>query len=33
MSLYTGDSNPARYIYEAAGFTIVRSFMDMRKTL
>ena len=33
MSLYTGDNNPARHIYEAAGFTIVRSFMDMRKTL
>ena len=31
MSLYTGESNPARYIYESAGFRIVRSFADMRK--
>lgn len=33
MSLYTGDTNPARNIYEAAGFAIVRSFGDMRKML
>ncbi len=31
MSLYTGEDNPARHIYEAAGFRIVRSFADMRK--
>ncbi len=31
MSLYTGFDNPARHIYEAAGFRIVRSFADMRK--
>ncbi len=33
MSLYTGEDNPARNIYEAAGFKIVRSFADMRKIL
>ena len=32
MSLYTGTNNPARNIYEAAGFKIVRSFANMRKT-
>jgi len=32
MSLYTGEDNPARNIYEAAGFKIVRSWADMRKT-
>ena len=31
MSLYTGEDNPARNIYEAAGFKIVRSWADMRK--
>ncbi len=31
MSLYTGTNNPARNIYEAAGFEIVRSFANMRK--
>ncbi len=31
MSLYTGTTNPARNIYEAAGFEIVRSFSNMRK--
>lgn len=31
MSLYTGEDNPARNIYESAGFRIVRSFADMRK--
>jgi ribosomal protein S18 acetylase RimI-like enzyme len=33
MSLYTGDNNPARHIYEAAGFEIIRSFADMRLAL
>lgn len=33
MSLYTGEDNPARNIYESAGFRIVRSFSDMRKVL
>ncbi len=32
MSLYTGTTNPARNIYEAAGFHVVRSFANMRKT-
>ncbi len=31
MSLYTGFDNPARFIYESAGFKVVRSFADMRK--
>ncbi|MBQ9779887.1 MAG: GNAT family N-acetyltransferase [Clostridia bacterium] len=31
MSLYTGANNPARNIYEAAGFYVVRSFANMRK--
>lgn len=31
MSLYTGTNNPARHIYEAAGFSIVRSFANLRK--
>ncbi|MBQ8401373.1 MAG: GNAT family N-acetyltransferase [Clostridia bacterium] len=31
MSLYTGEDNPARNIYEAAGCRIVRSWADMRK--
>lgn len=31
MSLYTGENNPARNIYEAAGFRIARAFADMRK--
>lgn len=31
MSLYTGTNNPARNIYEAAGFHVVRSFANMRK--
>lgn len=31
MSLYTGEENPARNIYEAAGFKIVRSWSCMRK--
>lgn len=33
MSLYTGTNNPARLIYEAAGFLVVRQFADMRKEL
>lgn len=33
MSLFTGTTNPARKIYEGAGFGIVRSFADMRKVL
>ncbi len=31
MSLYTGTDNPARNIYESAGFVAVRQFADMRK--
>lgn len=31
MTLFTGENNPARNIYEAAGFKIVRTWMDMRK--
>ena len=31
MTLFTGETNPARRIYESAGFKIVRSFMVMRK--
>ena len=31
MSLYTGTTNPARNIYEAAGFRVVRSFANLRK--
>lgn len=33
MSLYTGETNPARNIYEAAGFKIVRSWANMRKVI
>ena len=33
MSLFTGDNNPARYVYESAGFGIVRSFATMRKII
>lgn len=33
MSLFTGTTNPARKIYEGAGFSIVRTFADMRKVL
>jgi ribosomal protein S18 acetylase RimI-like enzyme len=32
MTLFTGDSNPARRMYEAAGFKIVKSWQVMRKT-
>lgn len=31
MTLFTGEQNPARNIYEAAGFHIVRTWADMRK--
>ncbi len=31
MTLFTGEQNPARNIYEAAGFKIVRTWADMRK--
>ncbi len=33
MSLFTGTTNPARKIYEGAGFNIVRTFADMRKVI
>ena len=33
MTLYPGENNPARNISEAAGFSIVRSFANMRKML
>lgn len=33
MTLFTGENNPARNIYEAAGFTVVRTWADMRKTI
>lgn len=33
MTLFTGESNPARNIYESAGFKIVKSWAGMRKTL
>lgn len=33
MSLFTGENNPARNIYEAAGFRIVRTWADMRKII
>ncbi len=32
MTLFTGENNPARNIYEEVGFQIVRSWSDMRKT-
>lgn len=31
MTLFTGENNPARNIYEETGFRIVRSWSDMRK--
>ncbi len=31
MTLFTGENNPARNIYEKEGFKIVRSWVDMRK--
>ncbi len=33
MTLFTGENNPARNIYESAGFVVVRTFADMRKKL
>ncbi len=33
MTLFTGETNPARNIYEAQGFKIVRTWADMRKTV
>lgn len=33
MSLYTGENNPAKRIYEGAGFITVRSFAILRKEL
>ena len=33
MTLFTGENNPARHIYEREGFQIVRSWADMRKDL
>lgn len=33
MTLFTGENNPARNIYEAAGFSIIRTWADMRKKL
>nr|WIF88234.1 GNAT family N-acetyltransferase [Acholeplasma laidlawii] len=31
MTLFTGENNPARRMYEKEGFKIVRTFIDMRK--
>ena len=33
MTLFTGETNPARNIYEAAGFKIVKTWADMRKEI
>lgn len=33
MTLFTGENNPARNIYEAAGFKIVRTWADMKKEI
>lgn len=33
MSIFTGDTNPAREIYQKAGFRVVRTFAVMRKEL
>lgn len=33
MTLFTGETNPARNIYEAAGFHIVRTWADMKKAI
>lgn len=33
MSLFTGEENPARQIYDGAGFRVVRKFDVLRKTL
>lgn len=31
MTLFTGETNPARYIYQSAGFKIVKTWADMEK--
>lgn len=33
MTLFTGENNPARKIYESHGFNIVKTWSDIRKTL
>ncbi len=33
MTLFTGETNPARNIYESAGFKVVRCWADMRKEI
>ena len=33
MSLFTGEKNPARHIYQRAGFEVVRTFGILRKAL
>lgn len=33
MTLFTGENNPARRMYEKEGFKIVRTFIDMRKVI
>ncbi len=33
MTLFTGDQNPARKIYESHGFVIVKSWMNLRKLI
>ena len=33
MTLFTGENNPARNIYEAAGMRVVRCFSCMRKVI
>jgi len=30
MTLFTGETNPARNIYETAGFKIVKTWADMK---
>ena len=33
MTLFTGENNPARRIYETAGFIIVKSWANMKKQI
>lgn len=33
MTLFTGETNPARYIYQSAGFKIVKTWSDMEKII
>ena len=33
MTLFTGETNPARYIYQSAGFKIVKTWADMEKKI